>query len=745
MFRAGRLSAWPRKHRSVVAGAALVLLWIAAGTALAVWFSGRIRDWTVMTDELLYVKLATSVADTGSPLPRVHGAPISVYNQLYPLLLAPLYGWLSPPEAFRAAHVLNAFVMASAAFPAYLLGRQVLDRAWSFAVALLSILVPWMILTGFVMTEVAAYPAFLWAVLGLQVAIAAPSPRRDVLAVGALVLAVLARTQFAALVVVLPLAIFGHEIGQALTAPEPAAARRRLAQGLRQAVRRHRLLGGLYALGAVLAAIVALVEGAGSFLGVYGVTLEEGSLLPSGVWSAAARHLDAVGIGCGLAPLLLGGGWLLAAAVRPSGRRAHALATLSTIAIIVLTLEVGSFGVRFGDNTVRERYLFYVVPLLLVGAAAALAGTIPRRHVAAGAAVVTAFFVATAGLLSFPTFAGVLVDSPAGVLNELLIEQSGALGTGTFVALLGLGIGLVLVLGLLFAPRLPLALVVLAALVVFSTLTLRSEVDRIVGGTGLSGRPLAQPSGLVLHWVDTVVPAGAEAGIVPFPISTAWDTTAIRWWDAEFWNRRVARTYVAPDDRFTYTPFPTRPLEIDWATGAVPGTEDAAAYTVSAPYDPRFGLAGRRHADNVGLTVRKTERPYRAVWATRGLYSDGWTRPGTPATIRVYGVRAERTELVRLRVNLRPPDDAPARYRASAGIEIEAGRLPAGGETAVAFTLCAGPRAPADVLLASPTRAPIAGLPLGPGALGTRRAGVLVGPISVTRTGRACVTSASIS
>ena len=46
-----------------------------------------------------------------------------------------------------------------------------------------------MVLTGFVMTEVAAYPAFLWAILGLQLAIAAPSPRRDLLAVAALALA----------------------------------------------------------------------------------------------------------------------------------------------------------------------------------------------------------------------------------------------------------------------------------------------------------------------------------------------------------------------------------------------------------------------------------------------------------------------------------------------------------------------------------------------------------------------------
>ena len=124
-----------RLRPQVVATAALVVLWLGVSAVLAIWFSGRIRDWSVMTDELLYAKLATSIADTGSPLPRVHGTSIEVYNQLYPLLIAPLYGALSPPEAFRAAHVLNAVVMASAVFPVYLLGRQVLPRAWAVAVA----------------------------------------------------------------------------------------------------------------------------------------------------------------------------------------------------------------------------------------------------------------------------------------------------------------------------------------------------------------------------------------------------------------------------------------------------------------------------------------------------------------------------------------------------------------------------------------------------------------------------------
>ncbi len=715
--------AWLERHPGGAAGIALAALWLIAGTLLATLFSGRIQDWSVMTDELLYAKLATSIADTVSPLPTVHGAAIGVYSQLYPLLLAPLYGTLSPPDAFRAAHVLNAFVMASATFPAYLLARQVVGRAWSLVVAALTILVPWMILTGFVMTEAAAYPVFLWAMLGLQLATAEPSPRRDLLAAGALGLAGLARTQFLALVLVLPVAILVHEIVDA----------RSLRRGARAAFANHRLLAALYALGALATAIVAVVDSAGGVLGVYAVTVEEGSLVPSGIWSVAARHLDAVAIGCGLVPLLLGGGWVLATVVRPRSRREHALATLTLVTAVVLTFEVASFGVRFGADVVRDRYLFYVVPLLLVGTAAALAGTSRPRPVAVGVSVLTVFFAVTAAGLPFTTYPGVWIDSPASVLNDLLIEQSGDLGTGTFVALLGLFAGIVLVLGLLLAPRAVFAPVVVGALAVFSVLTLESEMDRILDSTGLSGRPLAESPGVVLDWVDTVVPPGEEAALVGFPVSTAWDTTAIRWWDAEFWNRRMARAYVAPDRNFAYTGFPVEELDADWETGLVPDTEDAPQYVLAAPGDSRLRLAGSPVGRNVGMVVRAVERPYRALWATRGLETDGWTRPGRTAVIRVYGAGSRTVS-----VTVRAHESAPAGYVLEADGVRRAGTLLPGSGHQEVLELCVPERGYAELRLRGTSTTRIPAVQLSPAAKGTRAVGVLVGPIAASPPNRPC-------
>ena len=71
--------------------AALLALWLAAGAALQA-LTTRVADWFVMTDELLYERLAISVARHHSPLPRVHDVLIPNVDQLYPLLLSPVFG-----------------------------------------------------------------------------------------------------------------------------------------------------------------------------------------------------------------------------------------------------------------------------------------------------------------------------------------------------------------------------------------------------------------------------------------------------------------------------------------------------------------------------------------------------------------------------------------------------------------------------------------------------------------------------
>ena len=67
-----------------------IALWLAFAALVAV-LTSRVADWFVMTDELLYERLAISVGRLHSPLPHVHRELIGTIDQVYPLLIAPFF------------------------------------------------------------------------------------------------------------------------------------------------------------------------------------------------------------------------------------------------------------------------------------------------------------------------------------------------------------------------------------------------------------------------------------------------------------------------------------------------------------------------------------------------------------------------------------------------------------------------------------------------------------------------------
>ena len=105
-----------------------------------------------------------------------------------------------------------------------------------------------------------------------------------------------------------------------------------------------------------------------------------------------------------------------------------------------------------------------------------------------------------------------------------------------------------------------------------------------------------------------------------------------------------------------------------------------------APNDARFGLAGAQTAANVGLVLRQVDRPYRAQWATRGLDSDGWTRPGRPATIRLYAAPDAPAQAATVTALLDAPPEAaaPVPYR----LGEQRGTIAAGHPVQPAQTVC---------------------------------------------------------
>jgi hypothetical protein len=663
-----------------------------------------------MTDELLYAKLAGHIADTGSPLPVLHGEHVGFLGVVYPILLAPFYAALDPVAAFDAGHVVNAVLFASASIPVFLLARRVVPPECALVVALLSIVIPWAVNTATLMSESAAYPAFAWTVLACHGALADPSPRRDAIAIGALVVAFFTRPQFLVLAAVLPLAAL-------------------VADGPRRAFERHRVLAGACVAAILVAVPLAALDQLHKLLGDYGVTATEGSILPSGVWKGAAIHLDVLAVGLGVVPFLLGAGWIYSS-LRAAAPAVRALAAFAALALPLLALETASYDLRFGGEGVnRTRYLFYLAPLLLLASAAALGGRLPVRGVVGA----TAFFAATVAFAGLPRVAGVALDSAEAVLFGLIRDLSPGLPPGVFVALCGVVLGVVC---LAFA-RLPAPAVMLGVTVflfAYCGSATGYAFDRLLSSKAASGLPVTGQK-RVRDWVDRAA-EGRTVALIAYPVSRDWGYSAVSWWDAEFWNKQITRAYVARDGHWTYTPFPATELRVDPETGFVPGTRKAPKLALTAFSDSRFGLVGDRLAANLGLALLKLKRPWRAAWTTTGLDPDGWIRPSRRASIRVYAVHDEPTQEVKVAVTLDSPPEAEGvvTYTVGTATGTLAPTIRAVAET----TVCVPANRHADVPIRSQTAATINGPPFGPKPEPRREVGLIVSGVQLSSTGNAC-------
>jgi hypothetical protein len=681
-----------------------VALWLALGAALAV-ITSRVADWFVMTDELLYERLALSVVRLHSPLPHVHGQFVPNINQLYPLVLAMVFAGGDVAHGAHTAHILNAFVMSSAAVPAFLLAHRVSNsrRAASLA-AVLTVVVPWIVLSSFLMTEVAAYPAFVWALLAFQRATIAPSRRNDVLAAAVLVIAVIARTQFIVLVAALPLAILVD------------------ARSLRGALRAHRVLAAIYAAGIV--AVLTVTASGRNVLGTYSATTR-GNPVPLRIVPAVAEHLATIALGLAIVPFLVGVAWLAANAVRSAAREQRVFAVLASLAIVLLTFEVASYDLRFGGGVVRERYLFYIAPLILIAFSAALTGNRwPRRWLALPLALLVYGFARD----PLPVFEKLNVDTPAAVVDNYLTDALQGVNGARILLIVATVVAVLLLLeGTVLLRRTHLALV----LAVFALVLLPAETGyafvRLFRINGTAGRPLTDPGSQVFEWVDKTVGGNANVTAVPYPTNPGdyWAGVGY-WWDLEFWNKSVDRSAGVPH-QFEWTPntFPKLDLRFDDAGRASVSPPGYVAQSVS---DSRFGIAGSVVTNDRGLFLVKPDQPWRANWVTTGLYDDGWTKPGPPARIRVFAYPGQASGVTRsLTVYVRAPDGVSSRKFSLASNLADADGTAGGNEVTTDVTVCVPRQGSSDIRLIAPVTSPIYGDPTSEQVVGLgRNAGVLV-------------------
>jgi len=630
----------------------LLALVVLLGTLLSSRWALAVDSWRVMEDELTYVKEALSIAETLDPSAVVRGAPVSNYGILYPALLAPLVGLFDMPTAFRLAHGLGAVLMASTAVPAYLLGTYVSrSRAVGLAAAALVVVVPWVLLSLTLFTETVAYPAFVWALYASVVAVAEPSKKRDIVVLATLTLLFLARPPFIFLFGVVPLAIVVHEISMRLGGRLPRDWASQTWGGLRASVTRHPILAGVMAAGALVA-----IAGASELpLGNYN-TARTTEVFPDGFIQSAADHLNYVLFGIGVLPLALSLAYVGEVLVRRVDPRAHAFAVVVSLVVCALLTVATSFDLGYLGGGVRERYVFYVAPVLLVAAVC----YVPRARwpvVAVGTATIV-----TAAILTRTTFEGAdraaIYSSPASlgwVPLDFRVGQLGSLvGLDDLSNASGLALGMAaaaaILVVLLRSSRRRLALAGLTgglvvwcvALTHYSGPRLQSEHDALAAQA--LGTVPAQDD---RDWIDSALSPDATAALVPSAINSRFGnpippgtvTEQGVWWEAEFWNKSVRRSYLYDGAEEPYTSFLKEDMRLDGRSGRLRVTGGESPHLLVANSNVRLGVDGEVVKRGADLSLYRPRRPYRAAWASRGV-ADGGGLDRRGARLTVYGHHA---------------------------------------------------------------------------------------------------------
>jgi hypothetical protein len=321
---------------------------------------------------------------------------------------------------------------------------------------------------------------------------------------------------------------------------------------------------------------------------------------------------------------------------------------------VLLTLQVASFDQRFGAGLVKDRYLFYALPIVLVAIAAAVRSRRWPRWSLLAPAVVCAVGFAT---MPLPTYEKLNVDSPMSMLNdEILRLATSETWAHVLLALATVVAAALLVEAAVFLPGLALAIPVVALL----TLVLPSQAvyafDRLFAVNGTNGLPVTLDQGGVFNWVDRTVGRDGRVTMIRSPANDQdyWAGVAY-WWDAEFWNESVV------DDEVSFITGPgSEPWTggFDMRTGAMAAPGETG-YLLVHGGDVRVRLAGRNVTYERGAYLVDLDHPWRAAWLTTGIYGDGWTRPHTPAAIRVFAEPGQRTPVRRfVTLAIASPDES---------------------------------------------------------------------------------------
>jgi hypothetical protein len=639
-------------------------------------YTRRVSEFYVMPDELGYVKQAVGIARSHWLL-NASDFYYNSYSQLEPLILAPAYALFDGLNAFDAGHAINAAAQASTAIPAYLLARRVLVwRPAAYLVALLTVITPWALMSGAMLSENATYPASMWGALAVERAIAVPSIGADIVALLAIGLAFFGRSQFYLLGVAFVCAVVIHEVLHRLAEAGSGERVRAVRDGVVASVRGHPVLLALGVLAGLLALFTSVWTTA---LGTY-ATVQGGQLLPPGTLDKGLELVENVIIAVACLPLALTLAWVPLALIRPRTRDQHAFASLLVVYLPLLVVALGSFSVRYtaGPN---DRYMFYILPLLFIAMMAMLLEPRANRVLLLVGAGLTAWLTATAAFaLTTPSM--VALSSAAHTPMILRTQQFGRwfgidnLRAQTFLAVLTVLATLVLIL---VRMRLRPALVASVVAIGIAGFTL---AETVYTAKKLSDGQATIPNAAVdaRAWIDHAIGSGNNAAVVSSLIADVGTTDAVLW-ETSFWNESVRNQFaLAGGSGYDLGAITGFTIDDD---GAIHGT-GGIRYLAFSNLDRRFGIRGIREVTRHDpMILDSVPANPQLDWWLMATDDSGLTPAGKTTTLKVFGdgrARERRVALV-----LTPLFQAQRGYRyAVSGAGAHASGFVAPHKTAVA-------------------------------------------------------------
>jgi hypothetical protein len=219
----------------------------------------------------------------------------------------------------------------------------------------------------------------------------------------------------------------------------------------------------------------------------------------------------------------------------------RAFACIGVVAAAVLISAISAWDRKIG-HFVLDRYLYYLVPILLLAFLCALHDRrrprwsllFPVGLVALGFAIHLQESFLWSGRFPLST------DSPIATLYRPIAWLGGGhTGASTILVIATIALAVLFVLADRRLRHARLVAVLSAVLLVAFPADTGYTFAKLFSTNGHSYRPLTRSESGILDWLDRTVGTGGRVTEIPYPVSSSFLVTQQFWRDLEFWNKSV--------------------------------------------------------------------------------------------------------------------------------------------------------------------------------------------------------------